>query len=40
MQDLKVIGVENGALLAASDDGERYRIAIDDMMQTVLNMVG
>lgn len=36
MQDLKVIGVENGALLAASDDGERYRIAIDEMMQSRL----
>ncbi|MEO6826098.1 MAG: septation protein SepH [Microbacteriaceae bacterium] len=36
MQDLKVIGVENGALLAASDDGERYRIAIDEVLQSTL----
>lgn len=36
MQDLKVIGVENGALLAASEDGERYRIAIDEVMQSRL----
>jgi hypothetical protein len=33
---LKVIGVENGALLAASDDGERYRIAIDEVLQSRL----
>jgi hypothetical protein len=36
MQDLKVIGIENGALLAASDDGERYRIAIDEVLQSRL----
>jgi hypothetical protein len=36
MQDLKVIGVENGALLAASDDGERFRIAIDEVLQSRL----
>jgi len=36
MQDLKVIGVEDGALLAASDDGERYRIAIDEVALTKL----
>jgi hypothetical protein len=36
MQDLKVIGVENGALLAASDAGERYRIAIDEVLQSRL----
>jgi hypothetical protein len=36
MQDLKVIGVENGALLAASEDGERYRIAIDEVLQSRL----
>lgn len=38
MQDLKVIGVENGALLAASDDGERFRIAIDDVLQSRLRL--
>ncbi len=36
MQDLTVIGVENGALLAASDSGERFRIAIDDVLQSRL----
>ncbi|PJJ55335.1 septation protein SepH [Compostimonas suwonensis] len=36
MQDLKVIGVENGALLVASDDGDRYRIAIDEVLQSKL----
>jgi len=36
MQDLRVIGVENGALLVASDEGERFRIPIDEMMQSRL----
>ncbi|MHB1172976.1 MAG: septation protein SepH [Lacisediminihabitans sp.] len=36
MQDLRVIGVENGALLVASDDGTRYRIAIDEVLQSKL----
>jgi len=36
MQELKVIGVENGALLAASEDGERFRIAIDEVLQSKL----
>jgi Protein of unknown function (DUF3071). len=36
MQDLKVIGIENGALLAASETGERYRIAIDEVLQSRL----
>ncbi|MCX7522439.1 septation protein SepH [Microbacterium sp. STN6] len=36
MQELTVIGVENGAILAASDDGERYRIAIDEVLQSRL----
>ncbi|SMQ67882.1 septation protein SepH [Agreia sp. VKM Ac-1783] len=34
MQELTVIGVEDGALLVASDAGERYRIAIDDVLQS------
>jgi hypothetical protein len=34
MQELKVIGVEDGALLAASDDGARYRIEIDEVLQS------
>jgi hypothetical protein len=36
MQDLRVIGVENGALLVAADDGTKYRIAIDEVMQSKL----
>jgi hypothetical protein len=36
MQDLRVIGVESGALLVAADDGERYRIAIDEVLQSKL----
>lgn len=36
MQDLRVIGVENGALLVASDDGTRYRIPIDEVLQSKL----
>ncbi|GAA3866022.1 septation protein SepH [Leifsonia kafniensis] len=36
MQELKVIGVENGALLAASEEGDRFRIAIDEVLQSRL----
>ncbi len=36
MQDLRVIGVENGALLVASDDGEKFRIPIDEVLQSRL----
>jgi len=36
MQELKVIGVEEGALIAASNDGDRYRIAIDEVALTKL----
>jgi hypothetical protein len=36
MQDLRVIGVENGALLVVSDDGDRYRIPIDEVLQSKL----
>jgi len=36
MQDLRVIGVENGALLVVSDDGERFRIPIDEVLQSKL----
>lgn len=36
MQELKVIGVENGALLVASDEGERFRIVIDEVLQSRL----
>jgi hypothetical protein len=36
MEELKVIGVEDGALLVATGDGERYRLAIDDVLQSRL----
>ena len=36
MQDLRVIGVESGALLVASNDGERFRIPIDEVLQSRL----
>ena len=36
MQDLRVIGVENGALLVTTDDGTRYRIPIDEVLQSKL----
>jgi hypothetical protein len=36
MQDLRVIGVENGALLVATDDGTRYRVPIDEVLQSRL----
>lgn len=39
MQDLKVIGVESGALLAVGDDGERFRIAVDDVLQSKIRQV-
>jgi hypothetical protein len=34
MQELKVIGVEDGALLVASEDGARFRIVVDDVLQS------
>lgn len=39
MQELKVIGIENGALIAASDDGDRYRVEIDAVMQTKIRQL-
>jgi hypothetical protein len=36
MQELKVIGVEEGALLVASDEGARFRVAVDDVLQSRL----
>ncbi len=32
MEDLRVIGVEDGALLVSSDAGTRYRIAVDEAL--------
>lgn len=39
MQELKVIGIESGALIAASDEGDRYLIAIDAVMQTKIRQL-
>lgn len=36
MEELKVIGVESGALLVASEEGTRFRVAIDDVLQSRL----
>lgn len=36
MQNLRVIGVEDGALLVVSDGGERFRIDINDVLQSKL----
>jgi hypothetical protein len=36
MQDLRVIGVENGALLVTSEEGVKFRIPIDEVMQAKL----
>jgi hypothetical protein len=36
MQDLRVIGVENGALLVSSVEGTRFRIPIDEVLQSRL----
>lgn len=36
MEDLRVIGMEDGALLVSSDRGDRYRIAIDDALSATM----
>lgn len=36
MQDLTVIGVESGALIVAGDDGERFRLVVDEVLQSRL----
>lgn len=36
MQDLRVVGVENGALLVTSEDGTRFRIPVDEVLQSKL----
>ncbi len=36
MEELKVIGVEDGALLVTSDEGTRFRLAIDDVLKSRL----
>jgi hypothetical protein len=39
MQDLRVIGAEDGALLVSDDEGIRYRLAVDDVLQLKLRQV-
>ncbi|MFM6973608.1 MAG: septation protein SepH [Agromyces sp.] len=39
MQELKVIGIEDGALIAVSDEGDRFRVAIDAVMQTKIRQL-
>ncbi|WP_165064052.1 septation protein SepH [Marisediminicola senii] len=36
MQDLRVIGVENGILIVASEDGTRFRLAVDEVLKSRL----
>ncbi len=36
MEELKVIGVEDGALLVASDEGTRFRLPVDEVLQSRL----
>ena len=36
MEELKVVGVENGALLVATDEGARFRVEVDDVLQSRL----
>jgi hypothetical protein len=38
MQELKVIGVENGSLLLASDDGAQYSVEVDETVQSRLRV--
>jgi hypothetical protein len=40
MQDLHVVAVEDGALIAVSDGGERFRVAVDASMQARLRQSG
>jgi hypothetical protein len=39
MQDLRVIGTEDGALVVSDDDGTRYRLPVDDVLQLKLRQV-
>jgi hypothetical protein len=36
MQELRVIGVEDGSLIVLSDDGSRYRLPIDDVLRSAV----
>ncbi|MEO7349713.1 MAG: septation protein SepH [Terrimesophilobacter sp.] len=40
MEDLRVIGVEDGALVVTSDRGDRYRIEIDDTLTSKIRQAG
>jgi hypothetical protein len=39
MQDLRVIGTEDGAILVSDDDGTRYRLAVDDILQSKIRQL-
>jgi hypothetical protein len=39
MQDLRVIGTEDGALLVSDDEGTRYRLPVDDVLQLKIRQV-
>ncbi len=39
MQELRVIGAEDGALVALADSGERFRIVVDDTLHAQLRRV-
>jgi hypothetical protein len=39
MQDLRVVGTEDGALLVSDDEGTRYRLPVDDVLQLKLRQV-
>ncbi|MHB1234125.1 MAG: septation protein SepH, partial [Microbacteriaceae bacterium] len=36
MQDLRVIGVEDGSLLVSSEEGDKYKISIDEVLHSKL----
>jgi hypothetical protein len=40
MQDLRVIGVEDGSLLVVDDDGTRYRLDVDEVLHAGLRPSG
>ena len=39
MQELKVIGIEDGSLVAVSDEGDRFLVQIDAVMQTKIRQL-
>ncbi|MCS4276135.1 hypothetical protein M2390_001307 [Mycetocola sp. BIGb0189] len=36
MQELKVVGIEDGALIAAAENGDRFKLEIDEVLQSQL----